>query len=122
MDLRLRLIRDLLKNRESEYKKKVQNRFGRLQDKLGKHRNDRVKNIRSNLERDLRKLYRKHHDKQRPFKPDPIEQHSDPKSDLYAPLMRLGEHPARQHETLQEQFLSDSYIEREYEYDCNTIH
>lgn len=114
MDLRLKLMKDLSRSRDSVYKKKLQGRFGRLQDKLRKRRDDRVNSIRHNLERDLRKLYRKQCGRRQPRKLDIIERHSDPKSDLYAPQMRLGEHPERRHETLQKQFLSDDYFEREY--------
>lgn len=114
MDLRLNLMRDLLQNRESEYKKNMQGRFSRLENKLSKCRDNKVKIIRHNLKRDLRKLNRKHRDEQQPRKPDIIEQYIDPKSDLYAPQMRFGEHPQRRHEILQKQFLSESHVEREY--------
>lgn len=114
MDLRLKLMKDFSQNRESIYKKKLQGRFGRLQDKLRKCRDDRVNSIKHNLDRDLRKLYRKQCDRRQPRKLDIIEQHSDPKSDLYAPQLRFGEDPGRRHETLPKQYLSD-YIEREYD-------
>lgn len=114
MDLRLKLMKDLSRNRESIHKKKLQGRFNRLQDKLRKHRDDRVNNIRHNLERDLRKLCRKQCHKRQPRKLDIIEQHTDPKSDLYASQLRFEEHPRGRRETLRKQFLSEDYIEREY--------
>lgn len=114
MDLRLNLMRDLLQSRESEYKKKVQDRFNRLESKLGKCRDNQIKTIRHNLKRDLRKLRKSHRDVKQPCKPDIIERHIDPKSDLYAPQMRFGEHPQRRHETLQKQFITESYVERKY--------
>lgn len=114
MDLRLNLMRDLLQDRESKYETKVQGRFNRLQDKLGKRRNDQVDTIRHDLKRNLRKLNKQHRDKQEPRKSDIIERLADPKSDLYAPQMRLGEHPERRHETLQKRFLSENCIDREY--------
>lgn len=106
-------MRDLLQSRESEYEKKIQGRFSRLENKLSKCRDSQIKTIRHNLKRDLRKLHRKHRDKQQP-KSDIIERHIDPKSDLYAPQMRFGEHPQRRHETLQKRFLSESLVQREY--------
>ncbi|XP_011867141.1 PREDICTED: protein MAATS1-like [Vollenhovia emeryi] len=115
MDLRLNLMRDLLQNRESEHEKKMQGRFGRLESKLSKCRDGQIKTIRHNLKRDLRKLRMKHRDRRQPRKPDIIEQHIDPKSDLYAPQMRFGEHPQRRHETLQKQLLSESHVEQEEE-------
>ncbi|XP_032688894.1 cilia- and flagella-associated protein 91-like isoform X2 [Odontomachus brunneus] len=111
MDLRLKLMKDLSRNRESIYKKKLQGRFSRLQDKLRKHRDDRVNSIRHDLERDLRKLCRKQCHKRQPRKLDIIEQHADPKSELYAPQLRFGEHSRGRHETLQKRFLSEDYIE-----------
>ncbi|XP_012234678.1 cilia- and flagella-associated protein 91 isoform X2 [Linepithema humile] len=114
MDLRLNLMRNLLQDRESKYETKVRGRFNRLQDKLGKRRNDQVDTIRQNLKRNLRKLNKLHRDKQEPRKSDIIERLTDPKSDLYAPQMRLGEHSERRHETLRKRFLSESYIDREY--------
>lgn len=115
MDLRLDLMRDLLQSRESKYEKKVQGHFSRLESKLGKYRDNRIKIIRHNLKRDLRKLRRRYHDEQQSRKPDIIERHIDPKSDLYAPQMRFGEHPQRRHEVLQKRFRSENHIERE----CN---
>ncbi|XP_032688884.1 cilia- and flagella-associated protein 91-like isoform X1 [Odontomachus brunneus] len=115
MDLRLKLMKDLSRNRESIYKKKLQGRFSRLQDKLRKHRDDRVNSIRHDLERDLRKLCRKQCHKRQPRKLDIIEQHADPKSELYAPQLRFGEHSRGRHETLQKRFLSEDYIEQEEE-------
>ncbi|XP_039311922.1 cilia- and flagella-associated protein 91 isoform X2 [Solenopsis invicta] len=112
MDLRLDLMRDLLQSRESEYEKKVQGRFSRLKSKLGKYRDNQIKSIRHNLKRDLRKLCKRHRNEQQPRKPDIIERHIDPKSDLYAPQMRFGEHPQRRHEILQKQLRSESYIEQ----------
>lgn len=114
MDLRLDLMRNFLRNRESEYEKKLQGRFSRLESKLGKCRDSQIKSIRHNLKRDLRKLRRRHRDEQQPRKPDIIERHIDPKSDLYAPQMRFGEHPQRRHEILQKRFLSESHVQREY--------
>ncbi|XP_020291016.1 protein MAATS1-like isoform X2 [Pseudomyrmex gracilis] len=111
MDLRLNLMRNLLQSRESEREKKVRGRFNRLQEKLGKHRDDKVKNIRQNLKRDLRKLHKKYRDIH-PRKPDIIDQHIDPKSELYAPQMRLGEHPQRQHETLQKLSMREGLIKQ----------
>lgn len=113
MDLRLNLMRDLLQSRESEYEKKVQGRFNRLESQLGKYRDNQIKTIRHNLKRDLRKLRRRHRDEQS-RKPDIIERHIDPKSDLYAPQMRFGEHPQRRHETLRKEYLSESHVKREY--------
>ncbi|XP_012234679.1 cilia- and flagella-associated protein 91 isoform X4 [Linepithema humile] len=113
MDLRLNLMRNLLQDRESKYETKVRGRFNRLQDKLGKRRNDQVDTIRQNLKRNLRKLNKLHRDKQEPRKSDIIERLTDPKSDLYAPQMRLGEHSERRHETLRKRFLSESYIDQE---------
>lgn len=107
-------MRDFLQSRESEYKKKMQSRFNRLESKLSKSRDNEIKTIRHNLKRDLRKLRRKHRDKQQSCKPDIIEHHIDPKSDLYIPQMRFGEHPQRRHEALQKRFLSESHIQREY--------
>lgn len=112
MDLRLDLMRKLLQSRETEYVKKVQGRFGRLESRLGKCRDNQIKAIRHNLKRDLRKLHRRHRYEQQPRKPDIIERHIDPKSDLYVPQMRLGEHPQRRHEILQKQILSESLITR----------
>lgn len=110
MDLRLELMRELSRSRESRCEEKLRGRFGRLQDRLGKRRDDRVRAIRRDLERDLRKLRGKRRDGRRPRKPDVIQQHADPKSELYAPRMCLGEHPARRHETiLQKRFLSEDY-------------
>lgn len=116
MDLRMDLMRSFSQSRESEYKEKLQGRFGRLHDKLKRRRDDQVKAIRRNLERDLRKLRGKRRDGQYPSKPDVIQQHADPKSELYAPQMRSGEHPGRRHETiLQKRFPSADYIvPREY--------
>jgi len=114
MNLRLNLMRDILQSRELEYEKKVQGRFNRLESKLGKYRDNQIKTIRHNLKRDLRKLRKRHRDEQQPRKPDIIERHIDPKSDLYAPQMRFGEHPQRRHETLQKQLLSEIHVEREY--------
>ncbi|XP_028046230.1 cilia- and flagella-associated protein 91 isoform X2 [Monomorium pharaonis] len=113
MDLRLDLMRNLLQNRESEYEKKMQGRFNRLENKLGKYRDNRIMTIRHNLKRDLRKLHRRHRDEQLPRKPDIIERHIDPKSDLYAPQMCFGEHPQRRHEVLEKRFQNKSYIEQE---------
>lgn len=107
-------MRSLLQDRESEYETKVQGRFSRLQDKLGKRRNDQVDTIKHNLKRNLRKLDKQHREKQEPRKSGIIERLTVPKSDLYAPQMRLGEHLERRHETLQKRFLSETYIDREY--------
>lgn len=104
-------MRDLLQSRESEYEKKIQSRFSRLESKLSKCRDNQIKTIRHNLKRDLRKLHRKHRDKQQP---DIIERHIDPKSDLYVPQMHFGEHPQRRHEILQKRLLSESHVPREY--------
>jgi len=114
MDLRLNLMRDLLQSRESEYEKKVQGRFSRLENKLGKYRDNQIKTIRHNLKRDLRKLRKRHRNEQQPRKPDIIERHIDSKSDLYASQMRFDEHPQKRHEILQKQFLSEIHVEREY--------
>jgi hypothetical protein len=107
-------MRNLLQDRESKYETKVQSRFNKLRDKLAKRRNDQVDTIRHNLKRNLRKLNKQHRDKQEPRKSDIIERLTDPKSDLYAPQMRFSEHPERRHETLQKRFLSENYIDREY--------
>ncbi|XP_014485306.1 PREDICTED: protein MAATS1-like isoform X2 [Dinoponera quadriceps] len=109
MDLRLRLMKDFSRNRDSVYKKKLQGRFGRLQDKLKKRRDDRVNSIRHDLERDLRKLYRKQCGR-RPRKLDVIERHSDPKS---SPQICFREHPQRRHEALRKQFSGEDYVEQE---------
>lgn len=114
MDSRLRLMKDLSRNRDSIYERKLQSRFGRLQDRLKKRQDDRVDSIRHNLERDLRKLYRKQCSKRQLHKFDIIKQHSEPKFDLYTPQMHFGKHPRERYETLQKQFLNKSYIEREY--------
>ncbi|EFN80768.1 AMY-1-associating protein expressed in testis 1 [Harpegnathos saltator] len=113
MDLRLKLMRDFSRNYDSVYKRKLQSRFCRLQDRLRKRRDNQVNSIRHNLERDLRKLCRKQCDRQKPFKLDIIEQHSDPKFDLYAPQLRFGRCARRRHEMLRKQFLSEDYIEQE---------
>lgn len=114
MDLRLNLMRSLLQSRESEHEKKVRGRFNRLQEKLGKHRDDKVNNIRQNLKRDLRKLHKKYRDRH-PRKPDIIDQHIDPKSELYAPQMRFGEHPQRQQEILQKLPMREGLLKRKCE-------
>ncbi|EZA46461.1 hypothetical protein X777_00135 [Ooceraea biroi] len=109
MNLRLKLMRNLLESRESKYKKKVQDRFARLEQRLGKRRDDQVKIIQQNLKRDLRKLCTKYRDKQRPrSKFDIIERYADSKSELYALQTHSGEH-----ETLQGS-LSKGFAEREY--------
>ncbi|XP_018392737.1 PREDICTED: protein MAATS1-like [Cyphomyrmex costatus] len=112
MDLRLDLMRNLLQSRESKYEEKVQGRFSRLESKLSKYRDNQIKAIRYNLKRDLRKLHRKRNEKQS-CKPDIIERYIDPKSDLYAPQMRFGDHPQRRHEILQKQLPSECHIEQE---------
>ncbi|XP_018370555.1 PREDICTED: protein MAATS1-like [Trachymyrmex cornetzi] len=115
MDLRLDLMRNFLQSRESKYEKKVQGRFSRLESKLSKYRDNKIKAIRYNLKRDLRKLHKKHHNEHQSRKPDIIERHIDPKSDLYAPQMRFGEHPQRRHEILPKQLPSEYHIEQEEE-------
>ncbi|XP_070158006.1 cilia- and flagella-associated protein 91-like [Polyergus mexicanus] len=105
-------MRNLLQNRESQYKKEVKNRFNRLQVKLRKHRDDQVETIRHNLKRNLRKLYRKYRDNQQSHK---SEEHIGFKSDLYELQMRYGKRSQIQFEKLEKQFLSESYAEREKE-------
>ncbi|XP_018355395.1 PREDICTED: protein MAATS1-like [Trachymyrmex septentrionalis] len=113
MDLRLDLMKNLLQNRESKYEKKVQGRFSRLESRLSKYRDNKIKAIRYNLKRDLRKLHKKHRNEYQSRKSDIIERHFDPKSDLYAPQMRFGEHPQRRHEILPKQLPSEYHIEQE---------
>lgn len=104
-------MRKILQRRDLQHKKKIQGRFNRLQDKLGKRRDEQVKIIRNNLKRDLRKLYRKHRDKQCFRRSDIIGQYSDSTSDLYAAQMYFGEHPQKQQEISPQQFLN---VDREY--------
>lgn len=107
-------MRNILQSDELQYKKKVKSRFNRLQNKLRKHRDDQVKTIRNILKRSLRKLYRKHCNNQLSCKFDIIERHICLESDLYESQMhRYSEHSQGRHEKL-EQFLNESYIEREY--------
>jgi len=111
MDLRLNLMRNFLKTRESKYEKKMQDRFDRLQQRLGKRRDDQIKTIRHNLKRDLRKLCTKYRNKQHFRKFDIIERYTDSKSDLSALQMYFDEHPEK-HETLQKESLNNNFAER----------
>ncbi|EFN72164.1 hypothetical protein EAG_03333 [Camponotus floridanus] len=112
MDLRLNLMRNLLQNDESQYKKKVKSHFNRLQNKLRKHRDNQVKTIRQHLKRNLRKLYRKHCNNQQSRKFDIIERHNCLESNLHESQMhRYSKHSQRRHEKL-ERFLNETYIEQ----------
>ncbi|XP_053989184.1 cilia- and flagella-associated protein 91-like isoform X1 [Hylaeus volcanicus] len=111
MDYRFELMSEISKSLECEKRKKAQDRFNRLKIVLSDRRDKEVNSIKHNLRRELRKLRKTHHQKQRPARHDIIKEHADAASEIYAPQMRYGEHPQRRHEVIQKELLRGSYIE-----------
>ncbi|XP_076635828.1 cilia- and flagella-associated protein 91 isoform X2 [Colletes latitarsis] len=111
IDYRLELMDKISKRHECEKQKKVEDRLDRLKILLSKRRDKEVNAIKHNLRRELRKLHKKHYQKQRFAKRDIIKEHIDPTSEIYAPQMRYGEHPQRRHEVIRKELLRENYIE-----------
>ncbi|KAL3284775.1 hypothetical protein HHI36_018918 [Cryptolaemus montrouzieri] len=62
-----------------------------------------IQKLRKKTERELRKLELKHRGvKTKYHATDAVEDHAHPKSELYAPLIRHGEHPMRWHQVMDE--------------------
>ncbi|XP_015188803.1 PREDICTED: protein MAATS1-like [Polistes dominula] len=81
MDMRLQLMKKISRSKESKYNEKIENRFKRLKNNLGTRRDDKIKIIRQNLKRDLRKLHKLHHDKSQ--KKDTIKSYINRVSECY---------------------------------------
>ncbi|XP_076391395.1 cilia- and flagella-associated protein 91 [Megachile rotundata] len=102
-DYRLELFKEISKQFESEKQRKLQDRFDRLEKCLFTRRDKEISAIKYNLQRDLRKLYRKHQQNQQPHKHDLIKRHDKLSSELGA--------PQRKHEVLQKELLGENYIQ-----------
>ncbi|CAL7946257.1 unnamed protein product [Xylocopa violacea] len=111
LNYRQELMDEITKSREYKKQESIQDRFDRLVILLSTRRDKEINSIRHKLRRELRKLYKRHQEKNKPFKRDIIKEHADPSSQLYAPQMRYGEHPQRRHEVIQKDLLGESFIE-----------
>ncbi|XP_066592052.1 cilia- and flagella-associated protein 91 [Prorops nasuta] len=65
METRIQLMNEMMLKRETERKKIIECKFKNLRDFREKIKNDKIDKVRLNLERDLRKLRRKHENKLR---------------------------------------------------------
>ncbi|XP_014611744.1 PREDICTED: protein MAATS1-like [Polistes canadensis] len=83
MDLRLQLMKKISRSKESKHNEKIENRFKRLKNNLGTHRDEKIKVIRQNLKRDLRKLHKLHHDKSQLQKKDTIKSYINRVSECF---------------------------------------
>lgn len=107
-------MEEISKSHEHKKEEKLQGRFDRLKKFLFERRDKEIHSVQHNLRRELRKLHRKHQQKQQPFKHDIIKEYADLSSELYAPQMRYGEHPKRRHEIIQKELLGETCIECKY--------
>ncbi|KAI4501230.1 hypothetical protein M0802_003603 [Mischocyttarus mexicanus] len=111
MDLRLQLMKKMLRSKEYKHNEKIENRFKRLKNNLGAHRDEKLKVIRQNLKRDLRKLHKLHHDKCQLQKKDSIKSYINRVSECYRSRLDIEKYSSGKFRKLKKQSINDSNYE-----------
>lgn len=95
---RMRMLEEMFKAREKKMKAIADTRIRNFQNKSSIANEKKKNKLKSDHQRDLRKLEMKHKKIGNKYKTTDIAiQHIDRASDLYGPLMRFGEHPRQKH-------------------------
>ncbi|KAL2727650.1 cilia- and flagella-associated protein 91-like [Vespula maculifrons] len=113
MDLRLQLMEKLTHSKECKYNENMQNRFKRLKNDLGMYRDEKIKVIRQNLKRDLRKLHKLHYDKKQLQKRDTIQSYINHASKLYRSQLNFEKYSPEQYRKMKKQSCRNDNINHE---------
>ncbi|KAK2584548.1 hypothetical protein KPH14_006917 [Odynerus spinipes] len=113
MDMRLQLMDKLSRSRENKHNEKIQNRFKRLKNNLGMHRDEKISVIRHNLKRDLRKLYKLHCNKYQLQKKDIIQSYINRTSELTTSQLQFEKHSFGRFNKMKKQSPQYDYINHE---------
>ncbi|KAF2883495.1 hypothetical protein ILUMI_22668 [Ignelater luminosus] len=102
-DLRMELLREMLNELLEKSKNRTEQKMKMFCEVKLAEKNEKIKKLRHQTERDLRKLRLKNRGiNTRYHRINIIEEHADKKSELYGPLMRYGQHPKRWHQVIDE--------------------
>lgn len=102
-ELRMKLLEEMLNELHRKSKERNYIKLKNIAEIKKTETNAQIQKLRKRTERELRKLEFKHLGvKSKYHATDVVEEHAHPKSELYAPLMRHGEHPMRWHQVMDE--------------------
>ncbi|XP_044747701.1 cilia- and flagella-associated protein 91-like isoform X2 [Coccinella septempunctata] len=102
-ELRMKLLEEMLTELHRKTKERNELKLRNIAEIKKTETDAKIQKLRKNTERELRKLELKHRGvKTKYHATDVVEEHAHPKSELYAPLMRHGEHPMRWHQVMDE--------------------
>lgn len=113
MDLRLQLMEKLSQSKEYKHNENIQNRFKCLINDLGIYRDEKIKVIRQNLKRDLRKLHKLHYDKKQLQKRDTIQSYINHASKLYRSQLHFEKYSPGQFRKMKKQSSRNDNINHE---------
>ncbi|CAH0546376.1 unnamed protein product [Brassicogethes aeneus] len=102
-DMRMELLQKMLEEVHENSKKRSQSKLNSIIERTIAEKNRKLEKLRNGAKRDLRKLgLAARGINQRYHKVNIIDEHVDFKSEIYAPMMRHGEHPKRWHKVIDE--------------------
>ncbi|KAK4873312.1 hypothetical protein RN001_015341 [Aquatica leii] len=100
-DLRMELLIQMINETHKKSKTRIEEKLKSYCKAKLAEKEVKLKKLRHNSDREMRKLEMKRHGVRRSYGPvDVIEEHFNKKSELYAPLMRHGENPKRWHQVI----------------------
>lgn len=102
-DLRMELLERMLQELHSKTKTRAELKIKIFCQRKQREKEEKLIKLKKDHERELRKLKLSYKGLTMKYKKwDIIDEHADPTSELYAPLMRHGEHPKRGHQIIDE--------------------
>ncbi|KAK9885821.1 hypothetical protein WA026_013693 [Henosepilachna vigintioctopunctata] len=102
-ELRMKLLEEMLAELHEKSLHRNDMKLRNMAEIKKTETTEKIQKLRKNTERELRKLEMKHRGLNPKYHPtDIVDDHAHPKSELYAPLMRHGEHPMRWHQVMDE--------------------
>ncbi|CAG9855816.1 unnamed protein product [Phyllotreta striolata] len=102
-ELRLQLLENMLSEIHETSNARNTEKMQHIVERIQKEKEEKLAKLKHKTSRELRKLELERRGFQRRYKEmNVIEEHTDKKAEIYAPLMRHGEHPKRWHLVIDE--------------------